>query len=309
MELFKNDFGKLNRVFKYIIVFALTGLLIHLFFGVKLNQWIGISAFARPNIRYLGFFTHPNHLAYLMVVYVAYLLNNKFVNRLKLSLADWLKILIGFFVIILADSRTAMLGAGILIFAFYWELIKKNYKIIFSFLVLGFFGFLYVYFYTSLKDSIIQNINDTLDITSSYIRGNMIYLSGLIFIDYFPFGTGAATFGSVLSDDTVYAIYGQADRYYFANEIGIYDSNVASVIGEYGFIGMLLFGTIFFYLIRYLKQITPYRTLIMPLMVVFLLYSITNPMLTNNVYSLLSAIVLFLFVKVTPQSNLLKESR
>jgi hypothetical protein len=294
--LFKNNYKILNRFFLFVVGFTVIGLLIHLALGIKFNQWVGISAFARPDIRYVGFFTHPNHLAYLMVLYVGYLLNNKYKLSHSLKLKDWSKIVLCFVAIVLADSRTAILTIVILLFAFYWKLIKKNAQLIFGGIILGFLIILYTYFYTELLNSIVKNINQSLDLSSHYIRGNMIYLSGLIFIDYFPFGTGAGTFGSVLSDDSVFEIYGQANRYYFKNEIGIYDSNIASIVGEYGFLGIIFFFLMFYYLIIHLKSITEFKTLTVPFIFVFLFYAITNPMLTNNLYTILTSIVLVLFI-------------
>ncbi|EMQ95969.1 hypothetical protein D778_01859 [Xanthomarina gelatinilytica] len=296
IELFKDHYNTLNKFFLFVIGFAVLGVLIHVIFGVKFNHWVGISTFARPNIRYVGFFTHPNHLAYLMILYVGYILNKKYTISQTLSFRDLIKIIGSLIIIILTDSRTAMLAIGILLFAFYWKFFKSNYKIVLSAILIGIISVLYLVFYTNLLNSIIENIHQTLDLASHYIRGNMIYLSGLIFIDYFPIGTGAATFGSVLSDDAVYALYGQADRYYFANEIGIYDSNVASIVGEYGFIGIFFFFAMFYYLITHLKSFEPAKTLVVPLLVVFLFYLITNPMLTNNLYTILTSIILVLFV-------------
>ncbi|GAA0750925.1 hypothetical protein GCM10009433_00350 [Psychroflexus lacisalsi] len=296
IELFKYNYKTLNKFFFIVIGFTVFGLLLHLSFGLKFNQWIGISAFARPDTRYVGFFTHPNHLAYMMIIYAGYILNNKYKINKNLNFKDLLKILICFIIIILADSRTAMLSIGLLITAFYSKYFIKNYKVLLSFLFLGFLASIYAYFFTGLLDSIAQNINQSMDLTSSYIRGNMIYLSGLISIDYFPIGTGAATFGSVISDDIVYEIYGQADRYYFKNEQGIYDSNVASIIGEYGVMGIIFFFFMFYYLLSFLKKISTTKTFVFPIILVFLFYSITNPMLTNNLYTIITSILLVLFI-------------
>lgn len=296
IELFKDSRRTLNNFFLFTVCFAGLGVLIHVILGVRFNHLMEIATFARPNIRYVGFFTHPNHLAYIALLYMIYVLNIKFVKQSSLSFYDWIKIVTAFFVIILADSRTAMLAAGILFFVFYWELIKRNYKIILSGVLIGVLGLAYVWFYTGLVESIGRNLRDTFDLSSHYIRGNMIYLSGLIFLDFFPIGTGAATFGSVLSGDTVYALYGQADRYYFVNKKGIYDSNVASIVGEYGFLGIIFFIFLFYYLIKYLKGFTSHKTLMLPLVFLFLFYSITNPMLTNNLYVLLTSVVLVLLV-------------
>ncbi|WP_157514474.1 O-antigen ligase family protein [Mangrovimonas sp. TPBH4] len=297
-ELFKGNYWILNKFFLFIMGVACLGLMIHLILGERFNHFTGVVTFARPNIRYVGFFTHPNHLAYLAVLYLVYLLNLKAVQDLKLTFKDWTKVLILFIVIVLTDSRTAMLAVGILFVVFYWKLIKQNYKLVLSGIVIGIFGLIYVCFFTTLVPSIYENIKDTFDLSSHYIRGNMIYLSGLIFFDFFPFGTGAATFGSVLSGDKVYDLYGQADRYYFANKMGIYDSNVASIVGEYGLLGIIFFIFLFYYLVVYLKGYTSRKTLVVPLVIMFIFYSITNPMLTNNLYALLTALVLVLMVNV-----------
>ncbi|RSK41510.1 O-antigen ligase family protein [Mangrovimonas spongiae] len=296
IELFKSNFDTLNSFFLLIVGFAAFGFLVHLVLGGKFNQLIGVSTFARPNIRYVGFFTHPNHLAYLMVLYIGYILNRNYCYGIHLRLKDWAKVLLGIIIIVLTDSRTALLVVGILLFVFYWEFVKSNYKIVLGGVLTGVLGLIYVYFYTNLIDSIVENIHQTIDINSHYIRGNMVYLSGMIFIDYFPVGTGAATFGSLLSDDTVYGLYGQANRYYFKNEIGIYDSNIASIVGEYGFMGILIFIALFVYSFKYLKSFGSGSTLLGALFFIFIMYCITNPMLTNNVYTILSSIVMFLFV-------------
>jgi hypothetical protein len=109
-------------------------------------------------------------------------------------------------------------------------------------------------------------------------------------------GTGAATFGSLMANDKVYEYYDQADRYYFANDIGLYDSNIASIIGEYGFIGIIFFTLLFIYLFKYLKYcFKANHIMLKSLFFVFLFYAITNPMLTNNVYIFIS---LPIFIKI-----------
>src|SRR5690606_36400789 len=163
IELFKDHYSTLNKVFLFVIGFAVLGVLIHVIFGVKFNHWVGISTFARPDIRYVGFFTHPNHLAYLMILYVGYILNNKYTISQALSFRDLIKIIGSLIIIILTDSRTAMLAIGILLFAFYWKFFKSNYKIVLSAILIGIISVLYVVFYTNLLHSIIENIHQTLD--------------------------------------------------------------------------------------------------------------------------------------------------
>ena len=59
-------------------------------------------------------------------------------------------------------------------------------------------------------------------------------------------GTGAATYGTVMSDNSaVYAEIGLQNSRYFVEKDGIYDSNFASLLGEFGFIGLFMFFIVF----------------------------------------------------------------
>lgn len=297
-SLFQDDLDLLKKFFSLVVKFAIVGLVIHLIFGVSFNNVVGVSTFARPNLRYVGFFTHPNHLAFLMIVVIGLILNTAKVETRILKISEWIKIVFAFLVILLTDSRTALLTAGLFFIAFYWKFLMRNYKILLGFMGVGIITVVLLLIYTDLYESISINIKDTFDLDSHYIRGNMIYLAATILWEFIPIGTGAASFGSVLSNTKVYEMYDQAHRYYFINEIGIYDSNIASIVGEYGLIGIVFFVAMFIYLKRYLQSFTISKNnLISTFLLIFLFYSITNPMLTNNLYVIISSIVLLLFVK------------
>lgn len=295
--LFKNKNWIINNFFNRILIISLIGLGLHLIFGEIFNNFFKFPTFARPNIRYTGFLPHPNHLAYLMVLVIGLILNKSKTQFLRIGQVNWIKIFLCLLVIIFTDSRTALIAVFIFFMGYYWSFILKNYKWFVGSIFASILIIAYMYFFTGLVDSIIQNINESLDLESHYIRGNMIYLSALIFYDFFPFGTGSATFGSVLANDSAYKFYDQADRYYFVNEIGVYDSNLASIIGEYGMIGILMYYFLFVVLKKYLMSFSESKnTMINSLIFVFLFFSITNPMLTNDVYILISIPVFILFV-------------
>lgn len=294
--LFKDRFKYLNLYFYTVFGVAFLTFVIHLIFGVQFNNLFDISTYARPYIRYSGFIAHPNHMAYLAVVYLGYVLSKIKSKNSKIDTNNFLKILSCVAIIFLTDSRTSILASAIFFLAFYWDLLLKNASVllyVFSTLALS---ILFLVVFTDVFDTIIQNVLQTFTLESDYIRGNMIYLSGLIFYQFFPIGTGAASFGSVMANDKVYEYYDQADRYHFANDIGLYDSNIASVIGEYGFIGLIFYFLIFFYTYRYLaKTFKTKGVMLKSLFLVFLFFTITNPMITNNVYILIS---LPIFLKI-----------
>lgn len=299
--IFKNNFKYLNLYFKVVFGIAFLSFFIHIISGVQFNNLFNISTFARPNIRYSGFIAHPNHMAYLAVLYIGYILSKIKSSKTKINLNSFLQIFFCVAIIFLTDSRTSIIAAAIFFLAFYWDLLLKNALVllyVFSTLSLS---IVFLAVFTDVFDSIIQNIFQTFTLESTYIRGNMIYLSGLIFYQFFPVGTGAASFGSVMANNKVYEYYEQADRYYFANDIGLYDSNIASIVGEYGFIGLIFYFLLFFYTYRYLAK--TFRTrgvMLKSVFFVFLFYTITNPMITNNVYILISLPV---FLKIASINN------
>ena len=287
--LFKRKFKFIDSYVKIVFGFALFGLLLHITLGINYNQIFDIPTYARPNIRYVGFLPHPNHMAYIAVLYIGYLLSKVEANQMKFKVSTIIQILISIVILFLADSRTSIVAVLILFVGFYWHLLKKNALILVyvfsSFLVI----ILLLIVFTDIFTSIIQNISASFTLESSYIRGNMIFLSGMIFYEFFPIGTGAASFGSVLANNKVYEYYGQADRYYFSNDIGLYDSNIASVVGEYGLVGIVFYYLLFRFTYKYLKKSFNTRgDMLKYVFFVFIFYTITNPMITNNVYILIS---------------------
>lgn len=299
--IFKDNFKYLNLYFRILFGVAFISFFIHVILGSYFNNIFNISTFARPNIRYSGFIAHPNHMAYLAVLYIGYILSKIKSNNTKINLNSFLQIFFCVAIIFLTDSRTSILAAGIFFLAFYWDLLLKNAMVLLYVFSIFLLSILFLAFFTDIFDSIIQNIFQTFTLESTYIRGNMIYLSGLIFYQFFPIGTGAASFGSVMANNKVYEYYEQADRYYFANDIGLYDSNIASIVGEYGFIGLIFYFLLFFYAYRYLaKTFKTKGVMLKSVFVVFLFYTITNPMITNNVYILISLPV---FLKIASINN------
>jgi len=301
VALFKNHTKQLEKYFSGIIVFVSITLVVHLFLGEAFNNIYGVSTYMRPNIRYVGVFRHPNHLAYLAVLYIALLLNTFKKQKINIDRRGWIKIFIAVFVIVLADTRTAMLAIAFLLATFYWDYIYKDFLVFFSFIFIGFVALFFVLVFTDLPDTIMANIAMSYSLESNYIRGLMFYMSLLIIYLYFPIGAGAGTFGSIFAKDSqVYKDFGVSERYYFVNEWGIYDSNIASILGEYGLIGILLYFFLFkatFLHLNYNLGGKETPRMLKAFIWVFVFFCISNPMITNSVYILLSVPVFLLISK------------
>ena len=299
LMVFRDRVEVIERFFRNVLLLAIIGLVLNVIFGSSFNHLFDMPVYNRPSValRYGGFL-NPNHLAFLMALYIGTLLSKARTSGSFISAKQWGLIVGSLFVIALTDSRTAIIGVFIFFAAFYWEFILKNVKIFMSFLFLIAFSVVMLLLFSDILEITLINLQGSFSLDSYYIRGIMINMAVQISYFYFPIGTGAASFGSLLSDGSkVYEDFGVADRLFFIEKRGIYDSSVASVLGEYGIIGIVLYGLMFYYLYRYLKTLFPARqqTMTKALFIAFVFYSVTNPTLTNNLYILISIPVFVIF--------------
>jgi hypothetical protein len=143
-----------------------------------------------------------------------------------------------------------------------------------------------------------HNIESTIEnpVEAGYIRGIMIYFSFELANDRFPLGTGAATYGTVMSTEShIYAEIGLHNSHFFIDKEGIYDSNFASILGEFGYLGLLIYFIVF-----YLVLMTPSSTGIYTneaefrFVFFFLIcgYSIATPIFMNTYPAFILALVL-----------------
>ena len=100
-------------------------------------------------------------------------------------------------------------------------------------------------------DETVANFKEFLDISNSrYVRGIMVYGGFKFAIENFPFGVGAANFGTVMSfGGKYYDILGISRMDEFSDSSGIFDSNIASILGEYGVIFFLVLLYLSFFVI------------------------------------------------------------
>lgn len=307
--LFRKNMELIQKMYKILLVLLLIGCITNIFLGENLNHFLGMQVFSRPGVsimRYGGFVT-PNHLAYFMVLSIGLVLNNVFCQQRMLSRKDWAIIGLYIIVILLTDSRSALLGVFLFFTFFYKKFILQKVKILISFVAMFFISLILLLICTDIIETVSRNISDSFSLESYYIRGIMVNMGFQIVYLYFPIGTGAATFGSVFSEGSqVYKDFGVSQRSFFIEKSGIYDSSLASWMGEYGIIGLVFLGVIFYYLRSYLESMTlnSNKVMINSLLLVFLFFSLTTPVFTNNVYIFLSLPIFYLFslqiARITP---------
>ncbi|MCK4440604.1 MAG: hypothetical protein KAU90_01270 [Sulfurovaceae bacterium] len=140
------------------------------------------------------------------------------------------------------------------------------------------------------------------DDSEKYIRGIMIYYSIVLSIEYFPIGTGAASYGSVMSKGSQVYINLDIDKLRFFRDMsGVYDCNIATILGEFGIVGIILFGLLFWKLWSFLKKnnsnnnMNYYKVLIILIFFIML----KGSMLMHSYTSLIFAMALN--IKILPE--------
>lgn len=198
-----------------------------------------------------------------------------------------LLILMFIVLILLSSVRTALIVIP-LIFLWWLRDSFKTFILASVLLVIATFSFKSSNYADELIDITAQNIAWTIEnpVESSYIRGIMIYFSFEVANSRFPFGAGAATYGTVMSDDSpVYAEIGLQNSRFFVEKEGIYDSNLASLLGEFGYLGLLIYLALFYKVITLPEKLRVGKLTNEFKFVFFLLvigYSIATPIFMNT---------------------------
>ncbi len=298
---FQKKITLVRKFFNVVLLVAIVGIVLNLVTGTTFNSFFDIPVSVRSNqsLRFGGFL-NPNQMAYLMAMYIGISLNRAKANTGYLTQSDWLKIAASMAIIFLTDSRSAIIGVLFFFVAFYWEYLLKNARMFLSFFIVMAVSLLLFLSFSNVISILLINLAGSFSLDSYYIRGIIINMALQITYLHFPIGTGAATFGTVLSDNSpVYEYFGVAHRSFFLEKRGIYDSAFASILGEYGLIGILFYGKILYFLKRFLLSFSSIHKNIMlnALFMAFLFYSLTNPVLTNNIYIFLSIPIFMDFIR------------
>lgn len=297
---------QLLRFSKYVIYIVLFGLFLELIFREHFYDFIDLPYHLRPENRraklIYGGFIHSNNVSLLVMFWYFVWLVGEFKKKRTLKIA-----LVTFFVftsLFLYGSRTSILAIlGILFYLYRTEMIIKP-----KILLIGLVGFILlsinVYLFTDIVERSITNIQDSFSRESQYIRGLMIYLSVIISVTYFPIGTGAATYGTVTSESSpIYSLLGVSERGPFINMQGVYDSNFASILGEFGVIGIILFYFILKYLLRIKGTSLLRKNLSKGLFLALFISSLTMPIFMNSNTALIIAIGVIVLKEITYQRH------
>lgn len=150
------------------------------------------------------------------------------------------------FLILLATTRTGLVMVPIV--AVWWmRSSAKLFVLMLLLLPIAFFALKDSSYIQELIEITVLNVQWTMESPEDigYIRGIMIYYSVVLAWSRFPFGTGAGSYGTLMSDNSpVYAEIGLENSVFFLTKSGIYDSNLASLLGEFGVLGILLFAAL-----------------------------------------------------------------
>lgn len=143
---------------------------------------------------------------------------------------------------------------------------------------------------------------------AQYIRGIMLYFSFVLAAKYFPFGTGAASYGTFLSDNSpVYQEIGVSTLWFFQQKLGIYDSNFASILGEFGVTGLLLFSFFLYKIIRLVVKDGANPAFAITFGGLLAFYSLVNPIFMSSFPALLMAVMLAAVVPTQKEKEQNKE--
>ena len=263
----------------------------NLIFKVEFNYFLDYDVRYRNGLlRMIGFQVSPNNLGLTFMLIYLYAIFYKNKNSfLFLHISTVLFIIVN----LLIGIRTSLILIPIVYFLFTKKLYSGFLKyftyfslaILFSFLIFSSQN-------TDIFKRTVNNIIDTQNLNSGYARG-LIMLNALkLSVTNFPIGSGSATYGTMLSKES--PIYKQLNINANGN-LAIYDSNFSSILGEFGFLGILLFIYLIVSLHKILKHETKIPYYYLSLIITIFIFSITNPVLMNGYQALLLAVVFNLY--------------
>lgn len=177
-----------------------------------------------------GFLINPNLSASVSMTLALY---NRFILQNN-------KLFVLFCFFIFLSASVSFFTIFILLLTYFSIISDKNIKSITLTL------FLLITFYLFFEESIQQRfsaLDITLNSAGQYIRVGMLLGGYKLANDNFPFGSGGGTFGSSLSSNTSisYSQAGLSNWNSIVDSTGVFDSGIGSLIGEYGYLGLITF--------------------------------------------------------------------
>ncbi|MDE3271259.1 O-antigen ligase family protein [Pseudoalteromonas sp. G4] len=275
-----------KKVLNVIICLSVFFLFFDLLFQGTLNALLDQKVQMRGgSVRPIGIQGHTANLGFFMSMLAAYFIcsDNKISQKAK-----FIFIFMSLILVFLTSVRTALVVFPIILA---WGF-RASFRVTAT--VIGTLSLIFVAigpnkYFNELVEITQQNIINTIEnpTKAAYIRGMMIYFSFELANERFPVGTGAATFGTVKSDDSaIYAELGVRNSRFFIEKDGIYDSNFASVLGEFGYLGFALY---YYFFISFILRLCSFdkktkvnSEFLFVSISLMLVYSFTNPVFMNT---------------------------
>lgn len=290
---------------KIVFITAVVGALIQFLIPDLLASLIGDTRYTLRTdtfglFRWEGFQKNPNALGYLFCIIVILCLFRKDVykNRRRQLLA----LFFAFVGMILTGSSSAVI---FVILALLFLPIKNVYKIGLGILAVG------VAVQSSQILSMYDKLSGNLALIASnpdqsqYARWLMTYNGFKLLIEYFPIGTGAGSFGTAFSRESiVYRELGIHNVWLIRSERGIQDSNAGAIAGEFGFLGVLfIYGYLFYCVNRVvgmftgngLKSCVKNEPFVILFVTIILLAGFIRPIFISSYYSVLICLCFFAY--------------
>lgn len=293
--IYKHNQIKLMRVFNLLFILTCLGIFLNLALQARFNSIFHLDENYRFGmLRLEGFQLSSNNLGITLSLIYTYLtftyFNRSFVQIAKITFLYLV-------LIIFIGTRIALFAIPIVFLMNTQLLVRKRFLRVLLYIVGCILSILLLVILkdTELAQRTLTNISAVQGSeTSGYIRGIMIFNGIKLLVNYFPIGAGAATFGTVLSGESkTYEMLGLSKLAYFQSA-GIYDSNWASIAGEFGLIGIIIFMILITYILKFANRFCNVKemTYIKTVLILLVIYGITAPVFMNGYPALLFAIML-----------------
>lgn len=261
----------INQMFVYLQSLV-RGISLFLFGALLLNYIVPLWNTYETRFGYTIQILVFSHATYLTSTAIFCLLFFTF-NRRKY---DFIYIGMNVILVILAGRNKGLIFLGVYLFILVFQYFKKKIPI---WSLAGISLFLYLLF---------QNIISERLFSSETAARSTLYQNGLLLANrYFPFGAGFGSYGSSASIKNYSSLYGELgfDQLYgFSEETKYYltDSFIAMILGQFGYLGLFLIGTIFIMMFFLVRKNTQYESFTLTLFIFIFLSMITENFISSS---------------------------
>ncbi|MDA5565375.1 hypothetical protein PJK54_17075 [Cobetia sp. MMG027] len=277
------------------IILVIVGFILNLMLGESWHLITNTAIKYREGVlRPVGIFENTANLGYFfsIMISVIYLTTDTFTKMNYKSYGLLFLVVISSAILMkIITVRKLLLGLIPVLVVFHNNNPLKN-KILLSafFLLACTFTILFLsnidsYIYTET----LENLSKFSSNDHHYIRGLMFYNGVSLFLEYFPFGTGAGTYGTIISTLNTLEVYNHVglDLGWLVNDtgkyVGIFDNGIGAFLGENGLIGLIVL--INFIIIFYKKVLNSVSDLKLYILFFVIICSFIGPAWQDGVYS------------------------